>query len=181
MFTPSHRLEGEFLRYAAIGTAGLCSRSHRRSGILPAPGMRGKYGAVSMQSRGPPQPGRFVLRQPKLARRGGPWPLQIEMEYSPPLLLVILSTAPSRPEAFSSPSFPVPPQDMGNPAKSETLWGEEEQGSGRSFRRRRKRSRADFATPRLWWVYPPSPPSLKHRRGRLSRGRNAPSLAAACP
>ena len=26
------------------GTVGLCSRSHRRSGILPVPGMRGKYG-----------------------------------------------------------------------------------------------------------------------------------------
>lgn len=26
------------------GAVGLCSRSHRRSGILPVPGMRGKYG-----------------------------------------------------------------------------------------------------------------------------------------
>ncbi len=26
------------------GTVGLCSRSHRRSGILPVSGMRGKYG-----------------------------------------------------------------------------------------------------------------------------------------
>lgn len=33
---------------------------------------------------GRPRPGRSVLRQPKLARRGGPWPLQIEMEYSLP-------------------------------------------------------------------------------------------------
>ena len=49
-----------------------------------------------MQSRGPPQPGRSVLRQPKLARQGGPWPLQIEMEYSPPPLLAILARGGGR-------------------------------------------------------------------------------------
>ena len=78
------------LRGYAAGAIGGLEYSPRRGG------MRGKYGAVSMQSRGLPQPGRSVLRQPKLARQGGPWPLQIEMEYSPPLLLVILARGGGR-------------------------------------------------------------------------------------
>ena len=32
------------------GAVGLCSRSHRRSGILPVPGMRGKYGTQQSYS-----------------------------------------------------------------------------------------------------------------------------------
>ena len=32
------------------GAVGLCSRSHRRSGILPVPGMRGKYGTQQIAS-----------------------------------------------------------------------------------------------------------------------------------
>ena len=35
------------------GAVGLCSRSHRRSGILPVPGMRGKYG-TQQSYREPP-------------------------------------------------------------------------------------------------------------------------------
>ena len=37
-------------------------------------------------------------------------------------------------------------QDQKGPPPRPARWGEEEQGSGRSFRRRRKRSLADFAT-----------------------------------
>ena len=72
MFTPSHRLEGESLRYAAIGTAGLCSRSHRRSGILPAPGMRGEYGAVIDAIEGAAQAGAFCLATAQISPAGRP-------------------------------------------------------------------------------------------------------------
>ena len=47
-------------RYGRNGIAGLCSRSHRRSGILPAPGMRSKYGVHIWQSGSRPA-GAFCL------------------------------------------------------------------------------------------------------------------------
>ena len=56
------------------------------------------------------------------------------------------------------------------PSPRPARWGEEEQGSGRSFRRRRKRSLADFATTTMggasWLDKPPC--GSRHHRGRRS-------------
>ena len=64
------------------GTVGLCSRSHRRSGILPVLGMRGKYG--TQQSYREPSNRVFLsYDSPNHSGAGGFLSLRIEMEYSP--------------------------------------------------------------------------------------------------
>ena len=80
----------------------------------------------------------------------------------PPTPVARRATAPERAKA----AFSFGPctarflfgQDRKGPPPRPARWGEEEQGSGRSFRRRRKRSLADFATTTMGGIPLDKPP-----------------------
>ena len=100
--------------FTGSGAVGLCSRSHRRSGILPVPGMRGKYG-TQRSYREPSNRAFLSYRQPKPFRRGGSLFCGLKWKTTVPLLLVIVARggARSKDGAFVPP-FHVSPRTTGN-------------------------------------------------------------------
>ncbi len=96
------------------GAVGLCSRSHRRSGILPVPGMRGKYG--TQQSYREPSNRVFLsYDSPNHSGAAAPSFCGLKRKTTVPLLLVIVARggARSKDGAFV-PSFHVSPRTTGN-------------------------------------------------------------------
>ena len=95
------------------GAVGLCSRSHRRSGILPVPGMRGN--TAHNNHTGSRQTGSFCLMTAQTISARRPLFCGLKRKTTVPLLLVIVARggARSKDGAFV-PSFHVSPRTTGN-------------------------------------------------------------------
>ena len=91
--------------------------------------------------------------------------------------LALALTMALAPAAYAAEGAGVP---HASPAMR-VAWGTEEQGSEHSFRSQAETEQSGLCDAEALVGISPSPPFKKHRRGRLSRGRNAPPLAAACP
>lgn len=100
--------------FTGSGAVGLCSRSHRRSGILPVPGMRGKYG-TQRSYREPSNRAFLSYGQPKPFRRGGSLFCGLKWKTTVPLLLVIVARGGARSkDGTFVPPFHVSPRTTGN-------------------------------------------------------------------